>query len=439
MKKWGEFITFTALALAIHLIIAWQTNTGAPLAAGGEAVAGSPVGAAGDLSELIESWEEQPETSEADEIEQSDLNDDAVDQPDALETPETFEVSALTQPDQPLSAVEPVRQPETVKPATEVPNAIAPAQPLPSQPIQMAPSSDLPELSLPTSPVTVPEALPLQSTQTPRIDEPDPDPNRRQQDPDALNALTPDSQPDIRPEPKTDLAINVQAPLPQPVALPQPTQSAPTIPQPEPLVDDSGAPLVAQMPRSKPTPPKVEQPKKPKKQTVKKKPTTKKKKTEPTRKVAKKTPEKPEKPAAQGATSGAPSTTQDDGKGGQGQKTAALAPGAGGQVKDGGYSKAAINSARKTFLTAVRRAVERKKRYPKRAKRRGTTGTAKIRITLDASGRLVSASMTSSSGESILDDAAMAAIKRVGRFPKIPEEMGQSQVKVTLPIAFRLR
>ena len=47
--------------------------------------------------------------------------------------------------------------------------------------------------------------------------------------------------------------------------------------------------------------------------------------------------------------------------------------------------------------------------------------------------------MVSSSGESILDEAAMAAVKRVSSFPDIPKEMGKSQVNVTLPITFKTR
>ncbi|MEL7000710.1 MAG: TonB family protein, partial [Pseudomonadota bacterium] len=407
--------------------------------AGGEAAAGSRLGAASDLNELIESWEEQPETVDAGEIEQTYIAEDSVDQPDEMSDTETFEVSSLTQPDQPLSPVQAVQRPQVVGPPTTKPQTMTPSTPVPSEPVQVAPSPDLPQLDLPSTSVVVLDALPLQNPVAPRVDEPDPDPNQRPQD---LNLLKPIHQvdaPDVQRNQARELAVNAQTPLPQPVALPQPTFTAPTIPQtePEPTVDDEGAPLIAAMPRTKPTPPKVEQPRKPKKQVAKKKPTT--KKAQPTQRVAKRAPSEPKKEHSKGATSGAPSDAAQTGAEGQDQRTAALAPGAGGVAVDGGYSKAAVNSARSAYKTAVRRAVERKKRYPKRAMRRGTKGTAKVRVTLDASGKLIAATMVSSSGASILDEAAMAAVKRVRSFPDIPKEMGKSRVNVTLPITFRTR
>ncbi|MEO0464895.1 MAG: TonB family protein, partial [Pseudomonadota bacterium] len=427
-------MAFTVIAIAIHLVIAWTTDTGAPLAAGGETTAGSPLGAAGDLNELIESWEDQPETAGADEIEQTDIVEDSVDQPDELPDTETFEVSNLTRPDQLLSPIEAVQRPQLVRPPQITPQAVAPSVPVLSPPVQAAPSPDLPQLDLPTTSVVVPETLPLQNPVSPRADEPVPDPNQPPQDLNLLKPIHQADAPDVQRNPTTALAMSVQPSVPQRIALPQPNIAAPTIPktEPEPTVDDEGAPLIAAMPRTKPTPPKLEQPKRPKKQAANTKPSL--KKTQPTQRVAKRAPNEPKKEPPKGSTTGAPLGSAQTGNEGQGQKTAALTAGVGGVAADGGYLKAAVNSARKGYLTAVRRAVERKKRFPKRAKRRGTEGTAKVRVTLDASGKLVAAMMVSSSGESILDEAAMAAVKRVSSFPDIPKEMGKSQVNVTLPI-----
>lgn len=58
-----------------------------------------------------------------------------------------------------------------------------------------------------------------------------------------------------------------------------------------------------------------------------------------------------------------------------------------------------------------------------------------MRISLDASGRLTT--LAGSSGEAILDEAAMAAVRAVGRYPEIPPEMRQATARITLPFDFR--
>ena len=51
---------------------------------------------------------------------------------------------------------------------------------------------------------------------------------------------------------------------------------------------------------------------------------------------------------------------------------------------------------------------------------------------IGANGQLLKSTMSRSSGDPKVDDAAAAAVKRAAPFPPIPE--GQSSVSVTLPI-----
>ena len=54
--------------------------------------------------------------------------------------------------------------------------------------------------------------------------------------------------------------------------------------------------------------------------------------------------------------------------------------------------------------------------YPSRAQREGTEGTVGVRVTVGADGRVADCSVTSSSGSSVLDEAACTGMQRYARF-----------------------
>lgn len=64
--------------------------------------------------------------------------------------------------------------------------------------------------------------------------------------------------------------------------------------------------------------------------------------------------------------------------------------------------------------------------YPARAVRDETEGTVGVRVQVGANGRVSSCSVTSSSGSSILDDAACADITRYGRFNPALDDAGNA-------------
>ena len=47
--------------------------------------------------------------------------------------------------------------------------------------------------------------------------------------------------------------------------------------------------------------------------------------------------------------------------------------------------------------------------------------------------------LAGSSGEGVLDEAAISAVRSVGRYPPIPPEMREASVTITLPFDFRRR
>lgn len=62
--------------------------------------------------------------------------------------------------------------------------------------------------------------------------------------------------------------------------------------------------------------------------------------------------------------------------------------------------------------------------YPRRASIEGIEGTVGVRVTVTSDGRATSCSVTSSSGSSILDDAACKDLERYGRFDPALNDAG---------------
>ena len=79
-------------------------------------------------------------------------------------------------------------------------------------------------------------------------------------------------------------------------------------------------------------------------------------------------------------------------------------------------------------------AVNSNKAYPAQAVRRGIEGQVTVRAELDASGNLISAYVVSSSGSSILEQAAVRAVERATPYPN---DSGEPQT-IDVPLSFQL-
>lgn len=77
--------------------------------------------------------------------------------------------------------------------------------------------------------------------------------------------------------------------------------------------------------------------------------------------------------------------------------------------------------------------------YPSRALREGTEGTVGVAVTVGADGRVSACRVTSSSGSSILDDAACQGMQRYARFDPALNDAGQpTSANWSTRIVFRL-
>ncbi|NIY79179.1 TonB family protein [Celeribacter sp. HF31] len=145
-------------------------------------------------------------------------------------------------------------------------------------------------------------------------------------------------------------------------------------------------------------------------------------------------PKKVEPPKAQPAEA-----TQQARAGSERTSNATRAAGAGGGVQAGqaqsaqaaGLSKAARQSALSKWQSVVRSRIERRKRAP----RRGGSGTVTLLIKVAHSGALQSVSVSKSSGNATLDNAAIAAV-RSARLPAAPAEVPDPVFNLMLPMRF---
>ena len=101
-----------------------------------------------------------------------------------------------------------------------------------------------------------------------------------------------------------------------------------------------------------------------------------------------------------------------------------------GEEKKGGSA-----TEHRKYLGKLRTHLEHSKVNP----RTTLIGTAVVRLTVKADGELVDHKIVKSSGSKVLDDAALASIERASPFPKIPDEVGQDTIAVSVPFKFSVR
>jgi protein TonB len=101
-----------------------------------------------------------------------------------------------------------------------------------------------------------------------------------------------------------------------------------------------------------------------------------------------------------------------------------------------GASNAAAEGA---YLAELQRAIAKHKGFPDDAIRRRSSGTATVSFTVLADGRIRSVRLAKTSGDASLDQAALQALHRLGRFKPIPGEFGRKQWQMSVPIRFSLK
>jgi TonB family protein len=89
------------------------------------------------------------------------------------------------------------------------------------------------------------------------------------------------------------------------------------------------------------------------------------------------------------------------------------------------------------FLQDVKGRLEQAKQYPWLARVQGQEGTARVQFMINRSGEVQDVNLLESSRSKILDDEAVATVKRAGRFSR-PPIAWQENVRIRVPLVFQL-
>ena len=109
--------------------------------------------------------------------------------------------------------------------------------------------------------------------------------------------------------------------------------------------------------------------------------------------------------------------------------SAALAAGAALGARPDRPSRAVLTWQRQLAVK-----LQQAKRYPARA--HGEKGTARVAFAIDRLGRVVTASLVQSSGSPILDEEALALVRRAQPMPQPPADVTDGQLSFSFPIEF---
>jgi protein TonB len=107
-------------------------------------------------------------------------------------------------------------------------------------------------------------------------------------------------------------------------------------------------------------------------------------------------------------------------------------------VKVTGPSDSDIDAARAAYRNQVQRELKRNQRYPKVAETRGIEGDVRLEISIDDNGNVTNVSIAESSGNSALDDAAIAAVKRSNLKQYMQDILRGYIDTITVTVGFKL-
>lgn len=115
-----------------------------------------------------------------------------------------------------------------------------------------------------------------------------------------------------------------------------------------------------------------------------------------------------------------------------GQAAEGLPPG------DGAANSGGDGQPLRHYLQHIRERIARYKKYPPLARRRQLEGRVGIRFLLSATGEVQRLAISRSSGEELLDQAALKAVQDGSPFPRPPVDLPADPITIELNIVFNL-
>ncbi|MFA5144509.1 MAG: TonB family protein [Candidatus Omnitrophota bacterium] len=97
-----------------------------------------------------------------------------------------------------------------------------------------------------------------------------------------------------------------------------------------------------------------------------------------------------------------------------------------------------FDAAMLRYQDVVKQRIEEARRYPAWAKKQGIEGITRLYFTVLSNGLSRDITIIRSSGSGILDEEAVATVKRASPFPSVPGNIGSSSVGMEVAIVFSL-
>ena len=137
----------------------------------------------------------------------------------------------------------------------------------------------------------------------------------------------------------------------------------------------------------------------------------------------------PDSGAGKGVATDAPSGTGQASAVGGSSRLALAGPGTG---------RSEVPAEFGPYLASFRQRIQELVIYPLAARRRGLAGRVEVEVLLEPSGRVRDVTVVASSSHSLLDEAAIEAVRSLQPVP-LPEALPRRPLRVRLPIVFDLR
>lgn len=102
------------------------------------------------------------------------------------------------------------------------------------------------------------------------------------------------------------------------------------------------------------------------------------------------------------------------------------------------FSQVDVDNALGEYGNALGRAIAKQKQYPKIAQMRGWQGDVMLDLKLDGNGKVLSATVSQSSGHEALDKQALEMVRRASPFPAPPLALRDRTFNITVPVSFKL-
>ena len=105
-----------------------------------------------------------------------------------------------------------------------------------------------------------------------------------------------------------------------------------------------------------------------------------------------------------------------------------------GAPASSGFDRAALEG----FALELSRAIGRNQNYPRRALQMGWQGKVELEVRLSPEGKVREVHVAKSSGYPMLDEEAVAMVKRTGQLPAVPADFRGREFTVLVPVVFKI-